>query len=54
MLYLICVVFNTEGTNSSKKIVFDVYVYMCVLCKFVWGPVFQLLQNVWLGELCAE
>ena len=44
---------NTEGTNSSKKIVFDVCVFF-VLHGFVSGLILWFWDNFWFADSRAE
>ena len=44
---------DTDGTNSSKKFVFNVCVCF-VLCKFVSGLILWFLDNLWFDDLSAE
>ena len=41
---------DTEGINSSKKILFDVYVCF-VLCNFVSGLILWFGDNLWFDDL---
>ena len=44
---------DTEETNSSKRILFDVCVCF-VLCNFVSGPILWFLDNLLFDDLRAE